>query len=85
MSMQKIAKRARARKPVNDRGRPIGEQHHRAKLSDADIDLINYLIEEGLSDQEIAAKFDDGVTVTSGYVGRIRRGERRSDLPSSDR
>lgn len=53
---------------VNDKGLRIGETHHRAKFTDADIDLIRELHEEtvlpdgrvlpGLSYSAIAAKMD---------------------------
>ena len=43
----------------NDRGCRVGETHHRAKLTDADIDQILELRELGLSYRQIAEKFDD--------------------------
>lgn len=43
----------------NDIGCRIGETHHRAKLSDADIEQIFALRDLGLSYREIALKFDD--------------------------
>lgn len=66
---------------VNDRGRPIGESHPLAKLTDADIELIHWLHEEGLSYGQIAAKFDDGVTVSKSHVRDIIKGRRRGQLP----
>lgn len=61
----------------NARGYRIGEGHHRAKLSDADIATILDLRDEGLSYGAIARKFDDDVTVSKSTVrdiclGRIR-------------
>lgn len=50
---------------VDERGVRVGETHHRAKLSDADIDLIRDLAEAGLSYRQIAEKFDDGGPVPS--------------------
>lgn len=64
---------------VNDRGHAIGQDHHRAKLADADIQMIVELRDAGLSWREIAGKFDDvpgGVSVRhvrNAYHG-IRRG-----------
>lgn len=50
---------------VDERGVRVGESHHRAKLSDADIDLIRELREAGLSYEAIRSKFDDGGPVPS--------------------
>lgn len=44
---------------VNERGARVGETHHRAKLTDADIWQILELRDAGLSYREIAEKFDD--------------------------
>ena len=43
----------------NDIGCRIGETHHRAKLTDADIEQIFALRDLGLSYRVIALKFDD--------------------------
>lgn len=43
---------------VNEKGRRIGEGHQRAKLSDADVDLIWALHEAGMGYARIAKKFD---------------------------
>lgn len=66
---------------VNAAGYRIGESHHRAKLSDDDVDLILYLRSEGLSYAAIAAKFDDGVTVSKSTVRDICLGRIRAQLP----
>lgn len=63
---------------VNDCGRRIGEGHHRAKLSDTDVDQILALRDAGMSYGKIAAKLDHvpgGVaksTVRDICTGRIR-------------
>jgi hypothetical protein len=63
---------------VNEGGRRIGEDHHRAKLTDADVDQILALRDAGMSYGKIASKFDDipgGVaksTVRDICTGRIR-------------
>lgn len=44
---------------LNERGCRIGEDHHRAKLTNADITQIFELHEAGLSYKQIADKFDD--------------------------
>ena len=69
---------------VNDRGKRIGQDHHRAKLTDADIDLIFELREAGLSYLEIAGKFDDiegGISRST--VRDILKGRRRAQLPAA--
>lgn len=43
---------------VNDLGRRIGDTHHRAKLSDADVDLMRDLHEDhGLGYDRLAKRF----------------------------
>lgn len=63
--MQKIA--------LNEHNCRIGEGHPRAKLTDAEVDLVFALREEGLSLAEIAAKFD----VSKGCIWKIVQGLRR--------
>lgn len=63
---------------VTQAGQRVGETHHRAKLSDRDVELILQMHEWGLSYQQIADKLDDipgGVaksTVRDIVKGRIR-------------
>lgn len=66
---------------INSAGYRVGESHHRAKLSDADIDLILYLREAGLSFREIAAKFDDQYTVSKSTVRDVCNGRIRAQAP----
>lgn len=40
---------------------PTGQNHHKTKLSDNDVELIRQLREEGLSYREIAEKFEASV------------------------
>jgi hypothetical protein len=67
---------------LNDAGRPVGESHPLAKLTEADIDLIFYLREQGLSYGQIARKFDAEVTVSKSHVRDIIKGRRRGQLPT---
>ena len=62
---------------VNDAGRVIGEHHHKAKLSDEDIELILELRDAGLSYGQIAAKFDDEPRVSKTQVWNVCNGVRR--------
>lgn len=63
---------------VNEAGKRIGQSHHRAKLTDADVEQIFALREFGLSYVKIAGKFDDiegGIskeTVRDILTGRTR-------------
>lgn len=63
---------------VNDDGRVIGQEHHSAKLSDADIDVIIALRAAGMSYGTIAAKFDDWPRVSKSQVAWICNGGRRA-------
>lgn len=56
----------------------VGETHHRAKLTDHDVELIRKLHDAGLSCAEIARKFDCARTTVSGIVNyhqRVKSGE----------
>lgn len=66
---------------LNERGQRIGESHHKAKLSNDDVDTILYLREAGLSYGQIAAKFDDGMTVSKSTVRDICQGRIRAQIP----
>jgi len=69
---------------VNENGKRIGEDHHRAKLTDADIEQIFYLREAGLSIGAIAKKFDDvpgGISKST--VFDVLKGRRRSQVPAA--
>lgn len=63
---------------VNDTGHVIGADHHSAKLSDEDIDMILELRADGLSYARIAAKFDDEPRVSTSMVRYICNGGRRA-------
>ena len=54
-------------------GKYSGQKHHRAKLTDVDVELIRQLHESKMSIREIAKKMD----VSHTTVGRIVRYERR--------
>ena len=70
--------------PRNDKGRVIGEQHHRARLTDDEVDLILYLRSQGLTHREIADKFDDGGFKPSRETVRdICLGHRRSQIATT--
>lgn len=50
--MTSVQKSAKSRMlAVNDRGYVIGEQHHRAKLSDHEVDLVLALLADGMSER----------------------------------
>lgn len=58
---------------VNERGHVVGQDHHRAKLSDHDIDLIVELREDGMGYAEIAAKFEISKGMAHDYCNGRRR------------
>lgn len=80
---------------INDLGRRIGQGHHRAKLTDTDVDQILALRDAGMSYGAIARKFDNvpgGVaksTVRDICTGRIRgqacAGIKRESRPTAHR
>lgn len=61
---------------VNEYGLRIGQGHHNAKLTDADVRLIRQLHEEGMTYAQIAQKFD----ANRFHIGRICRYERRASF-----
>jgi len=61
---------------LNDSGRPVGELHFHAKLSDADVDLIHELRDGGMSLSMIAKKFG----VQKAAVWKIVHGINRCQL-----
>lgn len=62
---------------LNDIGLRIGEGHPNAKLSDADVEEIRQLHDEGMSYRAISQRF----RVSRWTVGRICRYERRAQTP----
>ncbi len=61
---------------VNDRGLRIGESHHNARLTDAEVEMIRELHGEGLSYKTLAMKFE----VSKSLVAAICRFERRGQM-----
>lgn len=61
---------------TNERGFVVGQDHHRSKLTDHEVDLIIRLREEGLKLIEIAEKFE----ISKTEVCYICKGERRSQI-----
>ena len=66
---------------VNDAGYPIGQDHHRAKLTDHDVWLILQLIAEKVSQRQIAKKFE----ISRGTVSDIASGRRRGQTATGQR
>lgn len=61
---------------VNDRGYVIGEQHHRAKLTDHEVELVLELLTDGMSKSEVARKME----VSRRLVRDIWAGRRRAQM-----
>ena len=66
---------------VNDRGHVVGQDHHRAKLSDHDVWLIHELCAERIPHRQIAAKFE----VSLHTVKSISAGRRRAQTATDQR
>lgn len=62
---------------VNDAGHVIGQDHHRAKFSNHEIDLMIELHAEGegLCYREIAEKFETSKWTVRDYIKGRRRGQ----------
>lgn len=63
---------------LNERGLRIGQDHQRAVLTDAEVELIRRLREEGLRYIDIASKFE----VSKSLIARICRFELRCQTPA---
>lgn len=61
---------------VNDRGRVVGQDHHRSKLSDHEVDLVHELDAEGLKQSVIADKME----ISRALVSYILSGKRRGHM-----
>lgn len=61
---------------VNDRGYAVGEDHHRSKLTNHEVDLLLELLAAGMSQREVARKFE----VSQKHVWRLAHGTNRSQL-----
>jgi len=61
---------------TDDRGRPIGQDHHRAKLTDHEIDLIIELRAQGMWLEVIAQKFE----ISKSYACEICKGKKRTGM-----
>lgn len=64
---------------VNERGLRVGQDHHRAKLTDADIDMLLALHEEGWGYRRLAAKFE----ISRSHAQRLCKGRQRSQRVAS--
>lgn len=61
---------------VNDSGHRVGESHHNARLTDAEVDVVRTLHGQGLSYRTLADKFD----VSKRTIAAICRYERRAEV-----
>jgi hypothetical protein len=77
-SKEEIVSKPKEMVAVNERGRRIGESHPRAKLDDHEIDLLQELLEGGMSLREAADKFD----ISKAHAGRIKLAKARAQYPA---
>lgn len=80
-----MAKPKLALVPVNERGYTIGERHHRAKLTDHEIDLLIELLDGGMSERRVAAKFEISRRAVRDYKHAKRRAQSASGYVREDR
>ncbi len=73
-----MAKPKLALVPVNERGYTIGERHHRAKLTDHEVELIAQLLDDGMSERPVAHKFE----ISRRLVRDIKSGRCRAQSAS---
>jgi hypothetical protein len=64
---------------VNDLGIRVGEDHHRAKLTDAECDTIVELWEDGMHSYRRLAEMYE---VSKATIGHIVTGKRRAQRPT---
>jgi hypothetical protein len=61
---------------VNDIGRRVGDSHHNAKLTDADVERLLAMHDEGWGYRRLAAKFE----VSKSLVRKICKGTVRGQV-----
>jgi FixJ family two-component response regulator len=66
---------------ITARGYRVGEGHHRATLTDREVELIRELAEGGMSQRVIAGKFE----ISRGTVADIVSFRRRASYPEASR
>lgn len=64
--------------PVSAAGKPLGEAHGRAKITDREVELIRELHERGLGYRKLAFKFE----ISRSHVRRIVFFEGRATTPA---
>ncbi|PQV51851.1 hypothetical protein [Paraburkholderia sp. BL21I4N1] len=60
---------------INDRGLRVGQDHQRAKLTDAAVEMIRRLHEDGVSYRVIAIKFEISKTQVCYICTYMRRAQ----------
>jgi DNA-binding NarL/FixJ family response regulator len=80
--MTSIGKRAKNRMlAVNEKGYRLGEDHHRAKLTNHEVDLVLQLLDEGMSERKVAEKFE----ISRRTVRDYKAAKTRSQTPEAFR
>lgn len=64
---------------VNDRGHVVGQDHHRARLTDHEVELVRALRDEGMQLAEIGEKFDIDRRTAARYCAGTRRAQLGTD------
>lgn len=63
---------------VNAKGRRVGDSHHNARLTDAEVDQLLTLHDEGWGYRKLAAMFE----VSKSLVRNICKGRARCQVPT---
>lgn len=61
---------------LNENGRPVGDSHHLAKLTNHEVELVLELVRDGMKYSLIAEKFE----VSKSCIGHIVSGRRRCQI-----
>lgn len=64
---------------LNETGRRVGDSHHNAKLTNAEVDLLLSLHDEGLGYRRLSAKFE----ISKSLARNICKGRARCQTPSA--
>jgi DNA-binding NarL/FixJ family response regulator len=74
MNTQQGASMAKKLLPANDAGYVVGENHHRAKRTDHEVDLALELVAGGMSQREVAEKMEVSRWTVRRWVNGTLRG-----------
>jgi DNA-binding NarL/FixJ family response regulator len=74
ITTQGTATMAKKLLPANDAGYVVGENHHRAKRTDHEVDLALELVADGMSQRQVAEKMEVSRWTVRRWVNGTLRG-----------